>query len=203
MARFGVPVYNTLYQSCCRIEGSPLFTRLAAQPKWRNWQTRRIQNPVPVTGVGVRVPPSALASHRISMSRNQPHSPAKRGVSAKRSARLSVRLSDGASSLNRTHRIASNVSKFVSPFLCTTRIGVVGPRGRLGLANWRRDSAACRGRRQVADADVRVVVHRQRDRRMPGEFLRGLGMNAGSGQHADELMPQSMKVELPALRRRR
>ena len=29
------------------------------QPKWRNWQTRRIQNPVPVTGVRVRVPPSA------------------------------------------------------------------------------------------------------------------------------------------------
>src|SRR5690606_35309452 len=40
------------------------------RPKWRNWQTRRIQNPVPVTGVRVRVPPSALAGSRLLAGRS-------------------------------------------------------------------------------------------------------------------------------------
>ncbi len=33
---------------------------LRLEPEWRNWQTRRIQNPVPVKGVWVRVPSSVL-----------------------------------------------------------------------------------------------------------------------------------------------
>ncbi len=33
---------------------------LPRMPEWRNWQTRRIQNPVPVKGVWVRVPSSVF-----------------------------------------------------------------------------------------------------------------------------------------------
>jgi hypothetical protein len=33
---------------------------LPLRPEWRNWQTRRIQNPVPVKGVWVRVPSSVF-----------------------------------------------------------------------------------------------------------------------------------------------
>ena len=36
-------------------------------PKWRNWQTRRIQNPVPVKGVWVRVPSSVLERYESRM----------------------------------------------------------------------------------------------------------------------------------------
>ena len=50
-----------------RIVALPLIDRPVAvckdhlrSPEWRNWQTRWIQNPVPVEGVWVRVPPPVL-----------------------------------------------------------------------------------------------------------------------------------------------
>jgi uncharacterized protein (TIGR01777 family) len=38
------------------------------QPEWRNWQTRRIQNPVPLKGVWVRLPPPALAIYDFKLT---------------------------------------------------------------------------------------------------------------------------------------
>jgi hypothetical protein len=43
------------------IQNEGASRRVAAHsPEWRNWQTRRIQNPVPVKGMRVRVPPPVL-----------------------------------------------------------------------------------------------------------------------------------------------
>ena len=45
------------------------------RPKWRNWQTRRIQNPVGPQGVRVRFPPSALPSIAAAASATYSTSP--------------------------------------------------------------------------------------------------------------------------------
>ncbi len=42
---------------------------------------------------------------------------------------------------------------------------------------------------EFATCRVRVAVHRQRDRRMPGQLLGILRMNAALGQIADERVP--------------
>ncbi|MEX0701306.1 MAG: hypothetical protein WD069_04360 [Planctomycetales bacterium] len=44
-------------------------------------------------------------------------------------------------------------------------------------------------------AQVRVAVHRQRDRRMPRQLLRGLRMHPGRRQVRNERMPQRVEVD--------
>ncbi len=47
---------------------------------------------------------------------------------------------------------------------------------------------------QVPDHRVRLAIHRERNRAVPGKLLGYLRMHAAAGQVADERMPQGVKI---------
>ncbi|HEV3237949.1 MAG TPA: hypothetical protein VGZ25_13235 [Gemmataceae bacterium] len=44
---------------------------------------------------------------------------------------------------------------------------------------------------------MRIAIQRQRDRGVPGQGLRDLGMHTGGGEAADVLVPQGVEVKDP------